>query len=46
MTIGIVGNYGNNNQGDEAILEGILVQIEDAYHMERKDMIVFSLRAV
>lgn len=42
MTIGIVGNYGNNNQGDEAILEGIIIQLEDAYHIKREDIIVFS----
>lgn len=42
MTIGIVGNYGNNNQGDEAILEGILVQLEEVFQIERKDIIVFS----
>lgn len=42
MVIGIVGNYGNNNQGDEAILEGILIQLEETYNMERKDMVVFS----
>lgn len=42
MAIGIVGNYGNNNQGDEAILEGILIQLKEVYHVERKDIIVFS----
>lgn len=42
MKIGIVGNYGNNNQGDEAILEGVLIQLEQAYNIERKDMLVFT----
>lgn len=42
MLIGIVGNYGNNNQGDEAILEGILYQLKTVYQIERKDIIVFS----
>lgn len=42
MKIGIVGNYGNNNQGDEAILEGILIQLEETYSIDRSDIIVFS----
>lgn len=42
MKIGIIGNYGNNNQGDEAILEGVLIQLEQAYKIERKDMLVFT----
>lgn len=42
MTIGIVGNYGNNNQGDEAILEGIIIQLEKAYHIKREEILVFS----
>ncbi|WP_205600792.1 polysaccharide pyruvyl transferase family protein [Gracilibacillus sp. YIM 98692] len=42
MVIGIVGNYGNNNKGDEAILEGILRQLEDVFGMDRADIIVFS----
>ncbi|TRM10632.1 glycosyltransferase [Lentibacillus cibarius] len=42
MAIGIVGNYGNNNQGDEAILEGILLQLEATHHVSRDEMIVFS----
>lgn len=42
MTIGIVGNYGNDNQGDEAILEGMIVQFEQAYDLDRSEIIVFS----
>lgn len=42
MAVGIVGNYGNNNQGDEAILEGILIQLEKVYHIDRAEIIVFS----
>ncbi|RYG71234.1 glycosyltransferase [Lentibacillus lipolyticus] len=42
MAIGIVGNYGNNNQGDEAILEGILLQLEATHHVRRDEIIVFS----
>ena len=29
MKIGIVGNYGHDNNGDEAILQGILLQLTD-----------------
>ncbi|MCG1027058.1 polysaccharide pyruvyl transferase family protein [Virgibacillus halodenitrificans] len=42
MRIGIVGNYGNNNQGDEAILEGILVQLKKATNIQSSDIIVFT----
>jgi len=42
MKIGVVGNYGNNNQGDEAILEGVLIQLEKAYPVKRKDILVFT----
>lgn len=42
MKIGIVGNYGNDNQGDESVLEGIIIQLENAYPIERKDILVFS----
>ncbi|GAA0439027.1 hypothetical protein GCM10008983_14910 [Lentibacillus halophilus] len=42
MAIGIVGNYGNNNQGDEAILEGILLQLEETHQISREEIIVFS----
>lgn len=42
MRIGIVGNYGNDNQGDESILEGIITQLEKAFPIERKDILVFT----
>ncbi|UOQ50291.1 polysaccharide pyruvyl transferase family protein [Gracilibacillus caseinilyticus] len=42
MLIGIVGNYGNNNKGDEAILEGILLQLEEMFQLDRSNIIVFS----
>src|SRR5699024_6854309 len=44
MLIGIVGNYGNNNQGDEAILQGILTQLESTYPINREDILVFTNR--
>lgn len=34
MKVGIVGNYGNNNKGDEAILEGIIQQLEEGLQPE------------
>ena len=42
MKIGIVGNYGNNNNGDEAILAGIIEQLKDHYHISARDIVVFS----
>lgn len=42
MKIGIVGNYGNNNNGDEAILAGIIEQLTEFYHIPRKNIVVFS----
>ncbi|WP_203332230.1 polysaccharide pyruvyl transferase family protein [Planococcus beigongshangi] len=42
MRIGIVGNYGNNNNGDEAILAGIIVQLEEFYNIPKKNIVVFS----
>lgn len=42
LIIGIVGNYGNDNQGDESVLEGIITQLENAFPIERKDIIVFT----
>lgn len=42
MKIGIVGNYGNNNNGDEAILAGILEQVKEHYNIKAKDIVVFS----
>lgn len=42
MRVGIVGNYGNNNSGDEAILEGIIIQLEEVFNIARNDITVFS----
>lgn len=42
MKIGIVGNYGNNNNGDEAILAGIIEQVKQHYHITAGDIVVFS----
>ncbi|WP_033541671.1 polysaccharide pyruvyl transferase family protein [Planococcus sp. CAU13] len=42
MKIGIVGNYGNNNNGDEAILAGIIEQLEEFYNIPKKNIVVFS----
>lgn len=42
MKIGIVGNYGNNNNGDEAILAGIIEQVTEHHNISAKDIIVFS----
>ncbi|MDC3416113.1 polysaccharide pyruvyl transferase family protein [Aquibacillus salsiterrae] len=42
MAIGIVGNYGNNNKGDEAILQGIIIQLKKYYHISPADIVVFS----
>ena len=42
MKIGIVGNYGNNNNGDEAILAGIIEQVKSHYNITVKEIVVFS----
>jgi polysaccharide pyruvyl transferase CsaB len=42
MRIGIVGNYGNNNNGDEAILLGIITQLTTHFDVTTKDITVFS----
>lgn len=42
MRIGIVGNYGNNNNGDEAILSGILQQLLHTFPIQIEDITVFS----
>ncbi|MET3575394.1 polysaccharide pyruvyl transferase family protein [Bhargavaea ullalensis] len=42
MRIGIVGNYGNNNNGDEAILAGIIEQVKDHYGIGPDSITVFS----
>jgi polysaccharide pyruvyl transferase CsaB len=41
MKIGIVGNYGHDNNGDEAILEGILSQLSKD-GVEKEDIVIFS----
>ncbi|MBO8157881.1 MAG: polysaccharide pyruvyl transferase family protein [Bacillaceae bacterium] len=42
MKIGIVGNYGNNNHGDEAILLGVIHQLETYFQVKRQNIVVFS----
>lgn len=42
MKIGIVGNYGNDNNGDESILLSIIMQLEQAFNISREDITVFS----
>ena len=42
MKIGIVGNYGNDNNGDEAILLSIIRQLEKAFQIKTQDITVFS----
>lgn len=42
MKVGIIGNYGNDNNGDEAILMGILYQLEHTLKVKREDITVFS----
>ncbi|MEK3935584.1 polysaccharide pyruvyl transferase family protein [Sporosarcina sp. FSL W7-1349] len=42
MKIGIVGNYGNDNNGDEAILLSIIKQVTSTFDIGRSDLTVFS----
>ncbi|BAQ10097.1 polysaccharide pyruvyl transferase [Bacillus sp. OxB-1] len=42
MKIGIVGNYGNDNNGDEAILLSIIKQVTSTFNIGRSDLTVFS----
>jgi polysaccharide pyruvyl transferase CsaB len=42
MKIGIVGNYGHDNNGDEAILQGIIHQLTEVMGYSKKDIVVFS----
>lgn len=42
MKIGIVGNYGNDNNGDESILLSIIMQLEQVFNVSREDITVFS----
>ncbi|MBM7631301.1 polysaccharide pyruvyl transferase family protein [Geomicrobium sediminis] len=41
MRVGIIGNYGHNNNGDEAILLGILSQLE-VIGIPKEEVVVFS----
>lgn len=42
MKIGIVGNYGNDNNGDEAILFSIIKQVTSTFKIDSNDLTVFS----
>lgn len=42
MKIGIVGNYGNDNNGDESILLSIIMQLEQVFNISRENITVFS----
>ncbi|WP_158736859.1 polysaccharide pyruvyl transferase family protein [Alteribacillus sp. YIM 98480] len=42
MKVGIIGNYGHNNNGDEAILSGLLHQLTSTGQVEKEDIVVFS----
>ncbi|MER1998642.1 MAG: polysaccharide pyruvyl transferase family protein [Lysinibacillus sp.] len=42
VKIGIVGNYGNDNNGDEAILLSIIRQLQKAFNVDTTDITVFS----
>ena len=42
MKIGIVGNYGNDNNGDEAILLSVIQQVQDTFKIESSQIVVFS----
>lgn len=42
MKIGILGNYGHDNNGDEAILQGIILQLTNELRIPSKDIVIFS----
>jgi polysaccharide pyruvyl transferase CsaB len=42
MKIGIIGNYGHDNNGDEAILMGILKQLTEELSIRKNDIVIFS----
>jgi polysaccharide pyruvyl transferase CsaB len=42
MRIGIIGNYGHDNNGDEAILTGILKQLTEELAIPKTDIVIFS----
>jgi polysaccharide pyruvyl transferase CsaB len=42
MKIGIIGNYGHDNNGDEAILTGILKQLTEELSVHKDHIVIFS----
>lgn len=42
MRIGIIGNYGHNNNGDEAILSGLIHQLTTDGNVKKEHIVVFS----
>jgi len=44
MRIGIIGNYGNDNNGDEAILTGIVKQLTERLSIDKDNIVIFSNR--
>ncbi|WP_093338896.1 polysaccharide pyruvyl transferase family protein [Salibacterium halotolerans] len=42
MKVGIIGNYGHNNNGDEAILAGLLHQLTVQEGIKKENIVVFS----
>ncbi|WP_240374366.1 polysaccharide pyruvyl transferase family protein [Bacillus piscicola] len=42
MKVGIIGNYGHNNNGDEAILAGLLHQLTTKGEIKKENIVVFS----
>lgn len=42
MKIGIVGNYGHDNNGDEAILQGIINQLVGELSIDPQNIVIFS----
>ncbi|WP_332695457.1 polysaccharide pyruvyl transferase family protein [Halalkalibacter lacteus] len=42
MKVGIIGNYGHNNNGDEAILTGILHQLTEHLYVNKENIVIFS----
>ncbi len=42
MKIGIVGNYGNDNNGDEAILLSVIQQVKSTFGIQSSQLTVFS----
>jgi polysaccharide pyruvyl transferase WcaK-like protein len=42
MKIGIIGNYGHDNNEDEAILTGILKQLTEELSVHKDHIVIFS----